>query len=124
MKLTATIFLADFLAGLSATIAPCVAAERFQVEEATIAGIHQALHDKTLTCRQLVEAYLDRIEAYDRKGPAFNAILTPPTCRPLAVRSRWLEHNLRLTPSWLPSCAKPARSFLASRTCMNSHWVA
>jgi amidase len=52
------------------------AAESFQIEEATIAGIHQALGDKSLTCRQLVQAYLDRIAAYDRNGPALNAILT------------------------------------------------
>ena len=27
-----------------------------------------------LTCRALVQAYLDRIEAYDKQGPAINAI--------------------------------------------------
>ena len=52
------------------------AAEAFRVEEATIAGIHQAMADRSLTCRQLVQAYLDRIAAYDRNGPALNAILT------------------------------------------------
>jgi Asp-tRNA(Asn)/Glu-tRNA(Gln) amidotransferase A subunit family amidase len=30
---------------------------------------------KTLTCRALVQMYLDRIEAYDKKGPALNAIV-------------------------------------------------
>jgi amidase len=44
-------------------------------EEATIADIHAALRAKTLTCRGLVQMYLDRIEAYDRKGPALNAIV-------------------------------------------------
>jgi amidase len=44
-------------------------------EEATIADIHAALKAKTLTCRGLVQMYLDRIEAYDRKGPALNAIV-------------------------------------------------
>ncbi len=52
------------------------AAESFRVEEATIAGIHQAMADRSLTCRQLVQAYLDRIVAYDHNGPALNAILT------------------------------------------------
>ena len=48
-------------------------------DEATIADIHAALKAKTLTCRALVQMYLDRIEAYDRKGPALNAIvLTNP----------------------------------------------
>src|SRR5881394_1488873 len=44
-------------------------------EEATIADIHAALKAKTLTCRALVQMYLDRIEAYDKKGPALNAIV-------------------------------------------------
>lgn len=48
----------------------------FQIEEATIAGIHQAYSDGSLTCRQLVQAYLDRIDAFDRNGPKLNAIIT------------------------------------------------
>src|SRR2546425_7151074 len=44
-------------------------------EEATIADIHAALKAKTLTCRALVQMYLARIDAYDRKGPALNAIV-------------------------------------------------
>src|SRR5262245_58343442 len=44
-------------------------------EEAAIADILAAFMAKELTCRQLVQTYLDRIEAYDRKGPALNAIV-------------------------------------------------
>src|SRR5437870_12856951 len=44
-------------------------------EEATIADIHAAFKAKTLTCRALVQMYLARIEAYDRKGAALNAIV-------------------------------------------------
>lgn len=44
-------------------------------EEATIADIHAAFQAKTLTCRALVQMYLDRIEAYDRQGPALSAIV-------------------------------------------------
>jgi Asp-tRNA(Asn)/Glu-tRNA(Gln) amidotransferase A subunit family amidase len=47
----------------------------YRNEEATIADIHAAFKAKTLTCRRLVQMYLDRIEAYDRKGPALNAIV-------------------------------------------------
>src|SRR5712692_498556 len=47
----------------------------FRYEEATIADIHAALKAKTLTCRMLVQMYLDRIDAYDKKGPALNAIV-------------------------------------------------
>jgi Asp-tRNA(Asn)/Glu-tRNA(Gln) amidotransferase A subunit family amidase len=48
----------------------------FDVVEATIAEIHQAMQDGRLTARQLVQLYLDRIEAYDKRGPAINAIIT------------------------------------------------
>jgi Asp-tRNA(Asn)/Glu-tRNA(Gln) amidotransferase A subunit family amidase len=43
--------------------------------ELTIAEAHEAMLAGTLTARQLVEAYLDRIDAYDKRGPAFNAII-------------------------------------------------
>jgi amidase len=48
----------------------------FQVEEATIAGVHQAMQNGQLSCRALVDAYLDRIRAYDKNGPGVNAIVT------------------------------------------------
>jgi amidase len=47
----------------------------FRVEEASIADIHAALKAKRITCRALVEQYLRRIEAYDKNGPALNAIV-------------------------------------------------
>jgi amidase len=63
-------------AGLAAVATSRIdAAEGFQVEEATVASIEQALRDKSLTCRALVQAYLDRVAAYDHKGPSLNAIL-------------------------------------------------
>jgi len=48
---------------------------RFVLEEATIASIHGALAARQITCAQLIRGYLDRIEAYDHKGPALNAVL-------------------------------------------------
>jgi Asp-tRNA(Asn)/Glu-tRNA(Gln) amidotransferase A subunit family amidase len=47
----------------------------FDVVEASIAEIHEAMAAGRLTARQLVEAYLARIEAYDKQGPALNAII-------------------------------------------------
>jgi amidase len=47
----------------------------FQIEEATIGRIHAALRSRQITCRSLVEQYLKRIDAYDKKGPALNAIV-------------------------------------------------
>ncbi|MDZ4344916.1 MAG: amidase, partial [Candidatus Binatia bacterium] len=48
----------------------------FNVLETTIHEIHAAYKTGQITCRQLVQIYLDRIEAYDKKGPAINAIIT------------------------------------------------
>lgn len=47
----------------------------FQIEEATIREIHQQMRAGRLSCRALVQHYLDRIEAYDKKGPAINALV-------------------------------------------------
>ncbi len=48
----------------------------FQIEETTISRIHGAIKAKTLTCHDLVQLYLDRIDAYDKRGPAINALIT------------------------------------------------
>src|SRR5687767_11855544 len=48
----------------------------FQLQEATVAEIHAALASGELTCVQLTKLYIDRIEAYNLKGPALRAILT------------------------------------------------
>jgi Asp-tRNA(Asn)/Glu-tRNA(Gln) amidotransferase A subunit family amidase len=47
----------------------------FDLLETTIDQVHAAYKSGELTCRQLVQMYLDRIEAYDKKGPAINAII-------------------------------------------------
>ena len=45
----------------------------FTLPETTIDKIHAAYRDKALTCVTLVQGYLDRIAAYDQKGPALNS---------------------------------------------------
>jgi amidase len=47
----------------------------FSIEETTIADIHAAFKARALTCHALVRQYLDRIDAYDKKGPAINALI-------------------------------------------------
>jgi Asp-tRNA(Asn)/Glu-tRNA(Gln) amidotransferase A subunit family amidase len=47
----------------------------FEAHEATIAGIHAAMKAGRLTCRALVEQYLRRVDAYDKNGPAINAVV-------------------------------------------------
>ena len=46
-----------------------------QVREATIAQIESELKARRLTCHSLVQAYLTRIDAFDKKGPSLNAIV-------------------------------------------------
>jgi len=53
-----------------------LAAQAFDVREATIADIHAALRANRLTCRALVQQYLERIHANDKRGPAINALIT------------------------------------------------
>ena len=50
--------------------------EPFHLVETTIAQIQAAYKARELTARQLVQFYLDRIDAYDRSGPTLNSIIT------------------------------------------------
>src|SRR3984893_11065322 len=47
----------------------------FQLMETSIADVHKALLAGTLTCHDLVQQYLDRIEAYDQQGPSIDSML-------------------------------------------------
>ena len=47
----------------------------FRFMESTILETHAALEAGTITSEQLVQKYLDRIAAYDKQGPAVNAII-------------------------------------------------
>ncbi|MCC7055660.1 MAG: hypothetical protein IT355_20480 [Gemmatimonadaceae bacterium] len=62
------------LVALSALVVTRAGAQQFDVMEATIPGVQAAMDARRLTCRGLVQAYLDRIAAYDQRGPALNAI--------------------------------------------------
>ena len=55
--------------------ASCDADRSFHLVEASITDIHAAMQAGTLTCHSLVRQYLDRIEAYDKQGPAVNSII-------------------------------------------------
>jgi amidase len=48
----------------------------FHLVEATIADVHDAYQSGRLTARQLVQLYLNRIAAYDKKGPSLNTMIT------------------------------------------------
>lgn len=63
--------------------------------ELTIAQAHEAMLARTLTARELVEAYLARIEAYDKHGPTINALIM---INPRALqRADSLDQELRRT---------------------------
>lgn len=48
----------------------------FEVSEASITELQQAMAEGRISARQIVQAYLDRIAAYDQHGPVLNAIVT------------------------------------------------
>ena len=48
----------------------------FTLEETTIRDVHDAFKNGTLTCVSLTQRYLERISAYDQKGPTLNAFVT------------------------------------------------
>ena len=48
----------------------------FDVTERSIAELNTALDSGEVTSRDLVGLYLDRIDAYDQRGPALNSVIT------------------------------------------------
>ena len=54
--------------------APTAAAVLFDVMEKSIEQLQRAMEAREVTSRQLVDSFLARIEAYDKQGPALNAI--------------------------------------------------
>ena len=93
--------------------------EPFEIYEASIGEIQDALRSGRATCRQIVQAHLDRIEAYD-KSTGLNAItvinpnalkraeeidaaladgqqLGPLFCAPLLVKDNFDTHDLPTT---------------------------
>jgi amidase len=54
---------------------------KFTIEEATIADIHKAIKAGHITCRQLVDFYLDRIEKYDQSSGLNSIVVVNPDAR-------------------------------------------
>jgi len=67
----------------------------FHLEEATVGSIHAAFAAGRLTCSELTRRYLDRIEAYDRRGPALRSIITinPKAMEVAAEKDRTYRTN-------------------------------
>jgi len=67
----------------------------FHLLETTIEDIHAAFESKRITCRELVNLYIKRIEAYDKEGPRLNAVQT--------VNPRALQEAERLDAAYASS---------------------
>ncbi|MEO0538943.1 MAG: amidase family protein [Cyanobacteria bacterium P01_A01_bin.123] len=67
---------AAVLTSLIAVTAESAVAVTFRLQDATISDINDAFDAGALTSEQLVELYLNRIDAYDDAGPAINAVIT------------------------------------------------
>jgi amidase len=82
MKTLKAAILASALTVASVVVsAPLSVAQRsagapFQVMETSIDAIEAAYKSGTLTAHQLTQLYLNRIAAYDKKGPMINAVIT------------------------------------------------
>lgn len=75
MHIAVRLLLLPLLAVLVFSQAPTRAARAVELHQATIADLNAAFKAGTLTSEQLIQRFLARIEAYDRKGPALHAVM-------------------------------------------------
>src|SRR2546427_7595724 len=98
-RLIASVLLVILTAGAdrAAAQAPRASASpgAFHLLETTVEDIRAAFQSKRMTCRELVNLYLKRIEAYDKAGPRLNAVQT--------VNSRALQEAERLDAAYASS---------------------
>src|SRR5208282_3069440 len=68
-----------FMAGTAILMANGAGAQSgvkpFHLEEATISDVHAAYKSGALTAVKLVQAYLERIQAFDQAGPKLNVVI-------------------------------------------------
>jgi amidase len=65
-----------FLLTILTVVAMPAAAATFDLQSATIADINAAIDAGALNSEKLVKLYLARLEAYDKKGPKINSVIT------------------------------------------------
>ncbi|HEY0944390.1 MAG TPA: amidase family protein [Opitutaceae bacterium] len=68
-------FLRVILLGSAAGLFSLANGFALTIEEATIADLHAAYLNGQLSTREVVSAYLARIEAYDKRGPYLNSVI-------------------------------------------------
>ena len=69
-----------FAGGCAGTSAPCAdanaaAVPKFELDEVTLDDLARGMASGRWTAKKLTEAYLERIEALDRRGPALRAVI-------------------------------------------------
>ena len=92
-----------FMAGTVMLLAKGAGAESavkpFHLEEATISDVHAAYMSGALTAGKLVQAYLERIQAYDEAGPKLNVVIfVNPKAQEEAAA---LDEHLRTTGKFI-----------------------
>jgi amidase len=81
-------------------VADCSPDRSFHLMETSIADIHKAMQAGTLTCHDLVQQYLDRIHAYDQKGPAIDSMLY---INPASLeQADAMDQEFKRTHKWKP----------------------
>ncbi|MFL6620566.1 MAG: amidase family protein [Povalibacter sp.] len=81
------------------------AADKFQLEEATIGGIHDAIKSGQISCKGLVQSYMDRVRAYN--GVCTNLVTSNGASIPAATGTVRAGAPLRF-----PTKTTAASSFL------------
>jgi Asp-tRNA(Asn)/Glu-tRNA(Gln) amidotransferase A subunit family amidase len=75
------------------------AVKAFHLEEATISDVHAAYKSGAITATRLVQAYLERIQAYDQAGPKLNVVIF---LNPKALEEATaLDEHLRTTGNFV-----------------------
>jgi amidase len=98
-RLWAALLLIAAGALMFSSMMPARSQTRFELIETTISEIHQALRSGKITCRQLTEAYLKRISAYDQATRLNSIVVVNPQA--LADADR-LDQELKRTGKLRP----------------------
>src|ERR1700730_17646455 len=88
------------LALLFVPIAQCAPDRSFHLLETSIANIHKAMQAGILTCHDLVQQYLNRIQAYDQQGPTIHSMLyiNPGSLEQADAMDREFKQTHKLKP--------------------------
>jgi amidase len=69
------LFMAGTVILLASSAGAKNAVKTFHLEEAAISDVHAAYTSGALTAAKLVQAYLERIQAYAQAGPKLNVVI-------------------------------------------------